>query len=265
MMQYVTLNNGVEMPNVGFGTWQIPARQATGAVLSALEAGYRLIDTSLIYWNEPEVGQAIRDSKLDREQMFVTTKLEAEYEGRDRTARGFLRSMGNLDIGYVDLYLVHWPVRGLEVETWKAMEDLLESGKCRAIGVSNYKVAHLEEVLEHGRVVPAVNQIEIHPLEYPREVITFCREHDIQIESYSPLGQGDDLVNPVVAGLAERHGRTPAQVVLRWHLEHGFIPIPRSVNRDHIAENLQVFDFSLSDDEMQELDTLGRGAVWQAS
>jgi 2,5-diketo-D-gluconate reductase A len=264
-MEYVTLNNGIKMPNFGFGTWQIPGRQTPGAVLWALQTGYRLIDTSLIYWNEPEVGQAVRNSGLPREDVFVTTKLEAEYQGRDRAVKGFLRSLGNLDIGYIDLYLVHWPVRGLGIETWRAMEDLLESGKCRAIGVSNYAVRHLEEVLEHTRVVPAVNQIEVHPFEQPREVINFCREHGIQVESYTPLGQGENLSHPTLTTTAARLGRSPAQVVLRWQVQHGYIPIPRSANRDHIAENFQVWDFSLSDEEMSELDSLDRGAIRQTT
>jgi diketogulonate reductase-like aldo/keto reductase len=219
------------------------------------------VDTSLNYWNEPEVGQAVRDSGLDREKVFVTSKLEGEYQGRDRTVEGFLRSLGNLGIGYVDLYLVHWPVRGLGIETWKAMEDLLESGRCRAIGVSNYEVTHLEELLKHGRIVPAINQIELHPFHYARDVVTFCQDHGIQVESYSPLGQGEDLSDPVIARVAQAHGRTPAQVVLRWHLQHRFIPIPRSADRVHIAENFQVFDFALSGKEMQELDALDRSAV----
>jgi diketogulonate reductase-like aldo/keto reductase len=260
-MEYVALNNGVRMPNIGFGTWQIPSRQTSGAVLWALQTGYRLIDTSLVYWNEPEVGQAIRDSGLQREEVFVTTKLEAEYQGKERTIKGFQRSLRNLGTGYIDLYLIHWPVRGLGIETWRAMEDLLESGVCRAIGVSNYAVAHLQDILEHGRIVPAVNQIELHPTEYPREVVGFCREHGIQVESYSPLGQGEHLSDAVIAGVAERHGRTPAQIMLRWHLQHGFIPIPRSTNREHIAENFRVRDFSLSNEEMDQLDALDRGAI----
>lgn len=265
MMNTITLNNGVKMPGIGFGTWQIPARQTSGAVLWALQTGYRLIDTSLVYWNEPEVGQAVRNSSLPREEIFVTTKLEAEYQGGGRTGRGFARSLGNLATGYIDLYLIHWPVRGLGPETWKAMEDLLDSGQCRAIGVSNFAVAHLQELLEHSRVVPAVNQIEVHPFQYPREVVNFCREQGIQVESYSPLGQGENLSHPVIAEAAQRHERTAAQVVLRWHLQHGFVPIPRSVNRDHIVENFQVWDFELTDDEMDRIDSLDRGAIWQTT
>lgn len=262
-MNDIRLNNDVRMPAFGLGTWQIPARQTPGAVLWALQTGYRLIDTSLNYWNEPEVGQAVRHSGLDREEVFVTTKLEAEYQGQTRTARGFRRSLDNLNLGYIDLYLVHWPIRGLGLETWKAMEDLLDDGKCRAIGVSNFAVTHLQELLEHGRVVPAVNQIELHPFQYPREVVSFCREHGIQVESYSPISQGENLSHPTIAAIAEHHGRTPAQVVLRWHVQHGFIPIPRSANRDHIAENFQVGDFALTGEEMERLDSLDRGAIWQ--
>ncbi len=264
-MNEITLNNHMHMPGLGFGTWQIPARQTSGAVLWALQAGYRLIDTSLVYWNEPEVGQAVRESGIPREEIFVTTKLEAEYQGDGRTERGFKRSLDNLDVGYVDLYLIHWPVRGLGVETWKAMEDLVDSGRCRAIGVSNYAVAHLEEVLEHCRIAPAVNQIELHPSQFPREVVNFCREHGIQVESYSPLGQGENLSHPSVTEVAGRHGRTPAQVLLRWHVQHGFVPIPRSSNRSHITENFQIWDFELSGSEMAELDSLDRGPIWQTT
>jgi 2,5-diketo-D-gluconate reductase A len=254
----VTLNNGVQMPSIGFGTWQVPAPHARETVLWALEAGYRLIDTSLNYWNEREVGQAVRDSGIPREQVFVTTKLEGEDHGRGGALRGFRHSLANLDIDYIDLYLVHWP-GGERVETWKAMEEVLEQDSCRAIGVSNYTVGHLEEVLEHGQVVPAVNQVELHPYLYPRNLASFCRTNGIQIESYSPLNQGMRLVDPVIARVAKRHRRTAAQVVLRWHLQHDFIPIPRSVSQVHVEENLAVFDFSLSDEEMNELDSLDRG------
>jgi len=254
----VTLNNGVQMPSLGFGTWQVPARRARETVLWALQAGYRLIDTSLDYGNEREVGQAIRDSGLDREEIFVTTKLEGEYHGAGKVLPGFRRSLANLDLGHVDLYLIHWPGHGQRIETWSAIEDLLGLGTCRAIGVSNYMVRHLEEVLEHGRVVPTVNQVEIHPFLRPRELANFCAANDIQIESYSPLSKALHLFDPVIVRVAHRHGRTPAQVVLRWHLQHDFIPIPRSVSREHIEENIAVFDFTLSDADMKELDSLDR-------
>lgn len=255
----VTLNNGVQMPNIGFGTWQVPARKAREAVLWALEAGYRSIDTSLDYGNEREVGQAVRDSGLEREEVFVTTKLEGEDHGSGKALQGFRRSLANLDIGYIDLYLIHWPGSGLRIETWKAMEEVLGQGTCRAIGVSNYMVGHLEEVLEHGRAVPAVNQVELHPFLHPRKLVEFCEANGIQMESYSPLTKGLHLFDPVIVRVAQRHGRTPAQVVLRWHLQHDFIPIPRSVSRDHIEENIAVFDFSLSGEDMKELDSLDRG------
>jgi len=255
----LTLNNGIEMPRIGFGTWQVPAARARQAVLWALGAGYRLIDTSLAYWNEPEVGQAVRDSGLDREEIFVTTKLESEDHGRRGTHQGFLTSLANLDIDYIDLYLIHWPGGTSRIETWKAMEEILAQGKCRAIGVSNYTVRHLEEILEHGQVVPAVNQIELHPFLHPGGLLSFCVGHGIQIESYSPLTKALHLHHPVIEHVARRRGHTPAQVVLRWHVQHGFIPIPRSVQRNHIEENIRVFDFSLTDEDMQQLDSLDRG------
>ena len=254
----VTLNNGVPMPNIGFGTWQIPAHLARQSVLQALRAGYRLIDTSFNYWNEPEVGQAVRESGVPREEIFVTTKLEGEDHGPGGALRGFRRSIAKLDIGYIDLYLVHWP-GDQRIETWKAMEEVLQQGTCRAIGVSNYSARHLEEVFEHGRVPPAVNQIELHPFLHPRRLVEFCASNGVLVESYSPLNQAVNLFDPVIARVAKKHQRTPAQVVLRWHLQHNFIPIPRSISPDHIAENIAVFDFALSEEDMRELDSLDRG------
>ncbi len=258
LAEAITLNNGVRMPSIGFGTWQVPARDTRAAVLWALQTGYRLIDTSLNYWNEREVGQAVRDSGIPREQIFVTTKLEGEDHGSGGATRGFRRSLAKLDIGYIDLYLVHWPGSDW-IETWKAMEEVLENEPCRAIGVSNYTVGHLKELLEQGGVVPAVNQIELHPFLLPRGLVTFCAAHGIQVESYSPLNQGMRLFDQTVDRIAKKHGRTPAQVVLRWHLQHDFVPIPRSINRNHIEEDLAVFDFSLSDEDMAALDSLDRG------
>jgi diketogulonate reductase-like aldo/keto reductase len=253
------LNAGTSMPRIGFGTWQIPPSATRQAVLWALQAGYRLIDTSLNYANEREVGQAVRDSGIPREEIFVTTKLEAEDHGVGGAVRGFRRSATNLDIGHIDLYLVHWPGSGHRIETWLAMEEVLAGGRCRAVGVSNYGIHHLEEVLEHGSVVPAVNQIEVHPFLYPKRLIEFCAAHGIQVESYSPLMQAFRLTDRAITRIAVRHSRTPAQVVLRWHLQHDLIPIPRSVRHTHIEENLAVFDFSLDADDMTALDALDEG------
>jgi 2,5-diketo-D-gluconate reductase A len=240
-MEDIRLNNGIGMPAFGFGTWQIPARQTPGAVLWALQNGYRLIDTSLVYWNEPEVGQAIRNSGLDREEIFVTTKLEAEYQGRTRTARGFARSMDNLDVRLCRP--VPHPLAGARSGTG----DLEGHGiPARQREVPGHRSQQLRRG-PSGRDPRAwtgrtrVNQIELHPLQYPREVVNFCREHGIVVESYSPIGQGQSLSHALVTEIAEHHGRTPAQVVLRWHVQHGFVPIPRSANRDHIAENFQVW------------------------
>lgn len=256
--QTVRLNNGIDIPSIGFGTWQVPAREAKQAVLAALAAGYRLIDTSLAYWNEAEVGEAIRESGIDRDQIFVTTKLEGEDHGSTRTIRGFRRSLANLDIGYIDLFLIHWPGDGARIETWKAMEELAANEACRSIGVSNYTIHHLHEILEYGEVVPVVDQVEIHPLLFPQELIDFCTKNYIQVESYSPLMKAQELYNPAITAVAAKHGRTPAQVVLRWHLQHDLIPLPRSVNPDHIKENIAVFDFSLDHEDMAAIDALDR-------
>lgn len=252
----VTLNNGGKMPVIGLGTWRVPAGKARQAVLWALEAGYRMVDTSLNYWNERQVGAGVRESGIPREEVFVSTKLEHEDHGYENTFWGFEKSLRNLDIEYVDLYLIHWPRADLRHETWKAMEELLEGGRCRAIGVSNYTVRHLDELLEYARVVPAVNQVEIHPFLYPHDLVRFCAENGIQLQSYSPLTQGARLNHPVVTQVARKHERTPAQVVLRWHLQHDLVPLPRSASREHIEENLGAFEFSLDDDDMESLDSL---------
>ena len=254
----VELNNGTVMPSLGAGTWRVPPHLAREATLAAIDIGYRLIDTSLAYGNERQVGEAVRICGVPREQLHVTTKLESQHYPRNRVVQGFQRSFANLDIGYIDLYLVHWPAAANRTETWKGMEDLLGDGRCRAIGVSNYEVAHLEEVLEKSQVVPAVNQVEIYPSALPQELISFCREHRIQVQSYSPLDQGKRLRDRVVRGIAEKHGRTPAQVILRWHLQHGLVPLPRSVKRAHLEGNYAVYDFSLNEDDMAALDEPGR-------
>lgn len=252
----VALNNGVQMPVIGLGTWRVPAGAARQAVLWALGAGYRMVDTSLNYWNERQVGAGVRDSRIPRKEIFVSTKLEHEDHGYENAFWGFEKSLRNLDIGYVDLYLIHWPRADLRRETWKAMEELLEGDRCRAIGVSNYTVRHLDELLEYARVVPAVNQVEIHPFLYPHDLVTFCAENGIRLQSYSPLTQGARLTHPVITQVARKHERTPAQIVLRWHLQHDFVPLPRSASREHIVENLGAFEFSLDDEDMALLDSL---------
>ena len=253
------LNHGGPMPLFGLGTFRSPAGEATrNAVRWALDAGYRHVDTAALYRNEDDVGAAIRDSGVPREDVFVTTKLHKDDHGYDEALRAFDASLERLGFDYVDLYLIHWPGSDRRMESWRALERILEEVRARAIGVSNYMAHHLEEVLDHGTVVPAVNQIELHPFNYRSraDVIELCGRRGIAVEGYSPLTKTEKLDEPTVAGIAAGHGRTGAQVLIRWALQHGIITIPKSTHRDRIRENADVFDFELTDAEMRELDAL---------
>ncbi|WNG39149.1 aldo/keto reductase [Archangium violaceum] len=251
----VKLNNGVELPRLGLGVFRAPRGQVTRqAVLSALSAGYRHIDTARIYGNERDVGAAVRDSGLPREDIFVTTKLWNEDQGYDSTLRACERSLKDLGLEYVDLYLVHWPVPGRRLDSWRAMEKLLAEGKCRAIGVSNFLEHHLDQLLSHAQVVPAVNQVEQHPFLYQPSLLRYCADKGIAVEAYSPLTKGLRLGDPRVVEMARRHGKSPAQVLIRWCLQHELVVIPKSVHEERIRENASVFDFSLSPEDMQRLD-----------
>ena len=256
----VRLHNGVEIPRLGLGVWQIrsggPTRRAVSA---ALESGYRHIDTARMYGNERDVGRAARESGILRQRIFVTTKLRNEDHGYDRAMRAFERSVEALGVGYVDLYLIHWPVQGRRRESWKALVTLLEDGRCRAIGVSNYTVRHLEELMESSPVVPLVNQVEFSPFLYQQELLEFCRAHRIQLEAYSPLTHGHRLRDPVLCDIAADHGKSAAQVLIRWGLAHGLVVIPKSSRPERIRENADVFDFALSGDQIKALDRLHDG------
>ncbi len=251
----VTLNNGVEMPLFGLGVYQArEGQEAIDAVTWALETGYRLIDTASMYGNERSVGQAVRQSDLPHEAVFVTTKLWNSDHGYDRALRAFESSRQKLGLDVVDLYLIHWPVSDLRDESWRALEKLYAEGKARAIGVSNYTVRHLETLLAHAEVVPAVNQVEFHPWLYQRELLDFCRAHDIQLEAYSPLTKGQYLRDPRLVEIAERYGKSPAQVLIRWALQHEVVVIPKSARCDHIQENAAIFDFEITAEDMARLD-----------
>ncbi len=253
----IKLNNDVEIPILGLGVWQSPPGIGTrDAVKFALESGYRLIDTVRIYGNEGDVGATIRGSGLPRDEIFVTTKVWNSDQGYDSTVRACQESLRRMGLNYLDMFLVHWPVSGLRAETWRAMCLLLKQGKCRAIGVSNYTIHHIQELLELTDVVPAVNQVEFHPFLYQKELLEFCRESKIQLEAYSPLTRGERLDNPKITALAARHNRTPAQVLIRWGLQHSLVLIPKSVRKERILENGRVFDFALSSEEMKTLDSL---------
>lgn len=258
----ITLNNGIAMPQLGFGVWQVPDDEAATTVGHALDAGYRSIDTAAIYGNEEGTGKALAASGIPRDELFVTTKLWNSDQGHDSTLRAFDASLAKLGLEYVDLYLIHWPLpaRDTYLDTYKALERILADGRARAIGVSNFQPAHLERLLGETSVVPAVNQIELHPQFQQAKARAFHARHGIATEAWSPLGQGKGLLeDPTVAELAAKHGRTPAQVVLRWHLQIGNVVIPKSVTPSRIAENIDVFDFVLDDADLAALAGLDAG------
>jgi diketogulonate reductase-like aldo/keto reductase len=230
-------------------------------VREALRLGYRHIDTARVYGNERDVGVAMRESGVPRAQVFVTTKLWNDDQGYDSALRAFDASLSRLELEYIDLYLLHWPVPRKRLESWRALEKLLSDGRVRAIGVSNFMVRHLEELLAHAKVVPAVDQIEVSPFLQQRDVRACCAEHGIAVEAYSPLTKGKRLPHPVVADVARRVGRSSAQVLLRWGLQHGLVVLPKSTHAERLAENAAVFDFELPPDEMARLDALEEGLV----
>jgi diketogulonate reductase-like aldo/keto reductase len=253
----IRLNNGVEIPRLGLGVFRASRGQETHeAVSHALAQGYRHIDTARVYGNERDVGAAIRDSGIPRSEIFVTTKLWNDDQGYDSTLRACERSLKELGLEYVDLYLEHWPVPGQRLESWRAMEKLLAEGKCRAIGVSNFQKRHLEELLRNAKVVPSVNQVEFSPFLYQQELLRYCEGQGITMEAYSPLTKGQRLGHPTLGEVARRHSKTPAQVLIRWCLQHGLIVIPKSTRAERIRENSDVFGFELSAEDMRALDGL---------
>ncbi|WP_225800991.1 aldo/keto reductase [Streptomyces sp. NK15101] len=256
----VTLNNGVEIPQLGFGVFQVPDDETTAAVTTALEAGYRSIDTAAIYGNETGVGRALAASGLPREELFVTTKLWNADQGHDSTLRAFDDSLAKLGLDHVDLYLIHWPApaRDLYRDSWRALERLAGEGRVRAVGVSNFQPGHLRRLMAGTTLTPAVNQIELHPGLQQTELRAFHAGHGIATEAWSPLAQGAVLDDPAIAAIAARYDKSPAQVVIRWHLQLGNIVIPKSVTPARIRENSDVFDFALTDEEMRSVAALDR-------
>lgn len=260
-MDYITLNNGLKMPQLGFGVWQVESAQATTAVAKALEVGYTSIDTAMIYQNEEGVGKAIKESSIPREKLFITTKVWNTDQGYDNTLRAFDESLARLGLDYVDLYLIHWPTPQYDeyVDTYKALEKLYHDGRVKAIGVCNFEIEHLERLLNECEVVPAVNQVECHPYLAQNELKDFCAKHNIFVEAWSPLEQGGEvLTDEVVQKIAKSHSKSPAQVVLRWHLQNNTVVIPKSVTPSRIEENFNVFDFELTSEEMAEIDQLNK-------
>ena len=254
-----TLNNGVQIPVLGFGTNVLQGHSGIKDIQTALDAGYRLIDTAQSYGNETEVGKAINASPVPIEEIFVTTKIDDENQGYQRTLDSFKSSLEKLQLDAIDLLLVHWPnVENfdLSIETWKALIDLQAQGKARAIGVSNYTSELLQKTIDATGVTPAVNQVEFHPYLFQEELLAYCKDQNILIESYCPIVRAKRTDHPVLQHLAEKYDKSPVQIYLRWHLEHGLVPIPRSTNPDHIRANADIFDFSLTTSEVAEMDAL---------
>ncbi|MFN6671875.1 aldo/keto reductase [Enterococcus gallinarum] len=272
-MNSYTLSNNVSIPELGFGTWQTPNGDvAVSAVKKALEVGYRHIDTAQGYKNEDSVGQAIKESDIPREEIFLTTKLWNENHSYDLVLSSFEESLKKLQTDYIDLFLIHWPNpvkfrdnwQSANAETWRAMEELYQAGKIKAIGVSNFLPHHFEELKKTATIFPMVNQIFLAPGELQKEVVSYCQEHNVLLEAYSPLGTGKIFDVPEMQELSDKYGKTIAQIAIRWSLQHGFLPLPKSVTPSRIEENLAVFDFELSDEDMQRIDQLD-GVVGKAT
>ncbi|HEY7812010.1 MAG TPA: aldo/keto reductase [Nakamurella sp.] len=257
----VELNNGISMPQIGFGVFRIPDDDTERTVLEAIECGYRSIDTASLYGNERGVGRAIASCGLPRDDLFVSTKLWNDDQGRDRARPAFDESLDRLGLDHVDLYLIHWPKpsKDLYVQTWEELETLYAQGRVRAIGVSNFQPDHLDRLLARTRVVPAVNQIELHPFLQQERLRRYDADHGLATVAWSPLGQATSIADPVIGAIARRHGRTPAQVILRWHLQLGTVVIPKSTNPARMRENLQILDFALEEEDLAAIAALDAG------
>jgi diketogulonate reductase-like aldo/keto reductase len=252
---YTELNNGVSMPLLGLGVYDMYNQEAEKAILQALEIGYRLIDTATMYGNEVEVGNAIRQSGLPREEIFLTTKVNDSDHGYDQALRAFENSQRKLDCEYIDLYLIHWPIRNKRQDTWRALERLYQEGQVRAIGVANYLEPFLDELLPSAAVVPTVNQVEFSPYLFLRDLLQRCQREKIVLQAYTPLVRGERFNDPKLLGLAQKYNKTPAQIILRWALQLGVSTIPKSANPKRLQENFDLFDFSISDTDMAYLAT----------
>jgi diketogulonate reductase-like aldo/keto reductase len=264
----IKLNNGVLIPVLGLGVYQTRSgRETHDAALHALRMGYRHFDTAKFYRNEKDVATAVRESGISREQIFITTKLWNDDQGYDKTIRACHESLKRMELPYIDLYLIHYPVRKIRMDSWRAMETLYEEGKCRAIGVSNYTERHIEELLQSSKIVPAVNQVEFHPYLYQKELLDFCHKNQIHVEAYSPLTKGKKLNDPKLATIAARYKKSSAQLLIRWALQHGLIVLPKSSHAERIRENADVFDFEISSDDMESLNNLHRNyrVAWDPS
>ncbi|UXR35017.1 aldo/keto reductase [Staphylococcus simulans] len=257
----VKLNNDVKIPRIGLGVYKIDEKHMESAVKAAEDSGYRAFDTAYFYFNEKELGEAIKKSKVPREDLFITTKLWNDYQGYDSTKAYFEKSLENLGVDYLDMFLIHWPCEadGLFIETYQAMEELYKEGRVKAIGVCNFQQHHLEKLMEHTEIVPAVNQIEFHPYLNQQDLQDFCDKHGIKVTAWMPLMRGRGLFeDPVIAKLAEKYEKTPAQIILNWHLMHDRIVIPKSQTPSRISENFEAIDFELRDKDVKKIDQLNQ-------
>lgn len=256
----IALNDGRTIPQIGYGVWEVPNDQVAGTVVTAVEAGYRSIDTAQGYDNEEGVGQGIVDCGLPREELFITSKLRTGHQGYDATLKSFMGSLDRLGLDYLDLFLIHWPVPKYDrySDTWKAFVQLQRDGRIRSIGVSNFLPDYLQRLIDDSGVTPAINQVELHPQFQQRDLRQFHGQHKIVTESYSPLGRGAALDNPAIKTIADKHGKSPAQAIIRWHVQQGLVVIPKSVNPDRIRANIDVFDFALDDADMAAIAALDR-------
>lgn len=263
-METIVLNNGIEIPKIGLGVFKSTAGEETfNAVLTALKAGYRHIDTATIYRNEHSVGDAIRESGISRDKIFITTKLWNADQGYETTFKAFNKSLDNLKVEYIDLYLLHWPVEGRRLQSWKALEKLYKEGMVRAIGVSNFMKRHLIELLEHSEILPAINQIELHPFNYWyfKEIVDICKLNGIALEAYSPLTKGQRLYYKPLVDMSVKYGKSTAQLLIRWGLQKNFIVLPKSVNNERIEANINVFDFVIIEEDILIMDSFNENLI----
>ena len=261
----IKLNNGIEMPQIGFGVWKIPFNQTAKVVTDAIKNHYRLIDTAKQYGNEEQVGQGIKDSGIERKQLFLTTKIFNGDQGDfDKLRNAFNEQLKKLGNDHVDLLLLHWPVFNKYIESWRALEAIYNDGQARAIGVCNFDVDHLQKLMDHANIMPMVNQIEFNPRIHQPDTVAFCQDNHIQLEAWSPLGNGQLLNSPVINKIAKEHGKSPAQVIIRWELQQGFIVIPKSIHEERMRENRDVYDFELDADEMEAIAMLDeeKHSIW---
>lgn len=257
--KFMLLINGVKIPSIGFGTYKSGDDEETAKIIkNALNLGYKMIDTASFYNNEVGIGNGIKESDIDRKDIFIVTKLWNDDHGYDNTIEAFNKSLNNLQVDYIDLYLIHWPNK-LNAETWRAFEHLYETKKVKAIGVCNFKVEHLEELKKTAKIMPMVNQVEIHPFSTKNNIINYCKDNNIKVVAWSPISRGRVLSNDLMIDLSQKYKKSIVQIVLRWHMQKGVIPIPKSSNENRIKENIDIFDFEISSEDMKAIDSLDEG------